>query len=117
MKFNQSDFYCTCCGKKGLPVQRKKGQEREKGHLKKLYCIFCNKEINHVEIKPDGRYTLEDFQMEYEYGNFDEQQERKYTLNQLKELVINGKIKKEKTLGNGGDSGCGEEHSASQAVL
>ena len=108
MKFNQSDFYCTCCGKKGLPVQRRKGQEREKGHLKRLFCIYCNKEVNHVEIKSDGRYTLEDFKIEYEYGNFDEQQERKYTLNQLKEIIENGKLERQKTLDNVRDSGFGK---------
>ena len=46
-----SEFYCTQCGKKGIPVYRKKGQERKAGHLKKLYCLYCNMETNHVEIK------------------------------------------------------------------
>lgn len=47
----ESSFYCTECGNKGIPVIRKKGQLRKSGHLKKLYCLHCRKETNHVEIK------------------------------------------------------------------
>lgn len=67
-----SDFYCTCCGKKGTSLPRKKGQFREEGHLKKLYCINCKAEKNHVEIRSVySSYELEDFLIEYNYGNFD----------------------------------------------
>lgn len=66
----QSRFFCTQCGKEGIPVHRKKGQEREGGHLKKLYCIYCGKEVNHVEIRDVGEYNLEDFKQEYNLGRF-----------------------------------------------
>ena len=36
--FLPSDFYCTECGRKGIPIIRIAGKEREAGHLKKLYC-------------------------------------------------------------------------------
>lgn len=72
-----SDFYCTKCGNKGIPIFRIAGQEREPGHLKKLFCIHCQKETNMVEIKPVGKYHLDDFWIEYEYGNFDENGNRK----------------------------------------
>ena len=65
-----SDFYCTVCAKKGIPIIRKPSQQREAGHLKKLFCLNCQKETNHVEIRPFGSYTLEDFQEEYELGRF-----------------------------------------------
>ena len=65
-----SDFYCTKCGKKGLPVVRKTGKEREPGHLKKLFCLYCQEEVNMVEIKPNGKYTVEDFNIEFKEGNF-----------------------------------------------
>jgi len=67
---NFSDFYCTCCGKKGIPIIRKVGKEKEPGHLKKLFCLYCNEEKNMVEIRPNGKYTLEDFEIEYKGGNF-----------------------------------------------
>lgn len=65
-----SNFYCTQCGNKGIPVIRRIGREKEPGHLKKLFCLCCNQETNHVEIRPAGKYTLEDFWIEFNYGNF-----------------------------------------------
>ena len=32
-----SEFYCTKCGKRGFDIPRKRGQEREAGHLKRLW--------------------------------------------------------------------------------
>lgn len=65
-----SDFYCTKCGNKGIPIFRTVGKEREPGHLKKLFCLHCQEETNMVEIKQNGKYTLNDFWIEYEYHNF-----------------------------------------------
>ena len=96
--FIESDFYCTQCGNRGIPVQRKKGQEREAGHLKKLYCLRCKETVNHVEVKSYTKYDYDDFKTEYEYGNFNEDGQRKRTYGQLKELIRNGGIKKEKSL-------------------
>lgn len=70
MNMSMSDFYCTCCGNKGIPIMRRKGKEREAGHLKKLFCLTCQKETNHVEIRAKGKYTYEDFRMELECGRF-----------------------------------------------
>ena len=71
-KLLSSHFYCTQCGNEGIPVQRIKGQERKGGHLKKLYCIYCKEEVNHVEIKDNDLYTYEDFREEFELGRFKE---------------------------------------------
>ena len=71
-KFNFSDFYCTKCANKSIPIIRIQGKERESGHLKKLYCIHCQHETNMCEIRNGvGQYNLEDFWIEYNYGNFD----------------------------------------------
>ena len=64
-----SDFYCTCCGERGIPIART-GKMREPGHLKKLYCLKCNKQTNFVEIRPLGKYTYEDFRIEFVNKNF-----------------------------------------------
>lgn len=69
-KTTTSDFYCTKCGHKGIPIARNKGQQREPGHLKTLYCLFCGEEVNHVEVKPFGKYTYEDFLEEFTLGRF-----------------------------------------------
>ena len=65
-----SDFYCTSCGHKGIPCFRIAGREREPGHLKRLFCLYCQEERNMVEIRQSGKYTLEDFELEFTYGNF-----------------------------------------------
>ena len=76
-----SDFYCTKCGQKGLPVWRKSGSMREAGHLKKLFCFNCNEEVNHVECKPFTKYTYEDFLLEFKNGNFTKEGNRFSLLN------------------------------------
>ncbi len=69
------DFYCVFCGRKGFPIVRVKN-DKEPGHLKKLFCLYCNKETNHVEISFNGKYTLEDFLCEFNNKNFDEEGNR-----------------------------------------
>ena len=83
-----SDFYCTKCGNKGIPVWRKKSAAREAGHLKKLYCIFCQEETNFCEVSHKSGYTKEDFDFEFKYKNFENGQ-RKMTLKQLRSVVEN----------------------------
>lgn len=87
-----NEFYCTQCGNRGLPIIRQKGAERESGHLKKLFCLTCNQETNHVECRPWSSYTKEDFDIEYSYGNFTEDGLRKIPYGELKGLIYNGKI-------------------------
>ncbi len=86
-KTTRSDMYCTKCGKKNIPIQRKKGQEREKGHLKKMYCIYCQQEVNMVEIKECASYTLDDFKLEFKYQNFDNEGNRKMPLKDFKKYL------------------------------
>ena len=75
-KTNISDYYCTQCGKKGIPIVRSK-RAREAGHLKKLYCLHCQQETNHVECRGFGQYNYNDFLIEYQNGNFTENGERR----------------------------------------
>lgn len=49
--YNTHNFYCIKCGNKGIPIMRKEGFQHSRNHRKKLYCIFCKEEINHVECK------------------------------------------------------------------
>ena len=70
MKNTQSRFFCVECGREGIPILRKQCSQRERGHLKKLYCIYCQKEVNHAEIREIGGYTEEDFRLEFESGRF-----------------------------------------------
>lgn len=86
-----SEMYCTQCGKRNIPIPRKKGQGREPGHLKKMYCIYCKKKTNMVEIKEIGsKYTYELFKMEFDYHNFNKDGTRKLSIGDLKNHVYNG---------------------------
>ncbi len=91
-----SDFYCTKCGNKGVPIFRTVGQEREPGHLKKLFCLNCQEETNMVEVRQIGKYNLDDFWIEYEYNNFTKDGTRKEPWKQFVSKVRQGVIKDEK---------------------
>ena len=42
-------FFCCVCGNEGIPIIRRKGQLREKNHKKRLFCVKCQKRVNHTE--------------------------------------------------------------------
>ena len=66
-----SEFWCISCGKKGIPVMRNRGRQRQDGHRKKLYCVHCRVVINHIETR-----TAEEarrFREEFAAGKFAEE--------------------------------------------
>lgn len=78
MGFTSSDFYCTKCGEKNFCCARRTGQQREPGHLKRLWCWHCQEERNCAEVKQHNlNYTYEMFRIEFENGNFDTEGNRK----------------------------------------
>ena len=80
-----SNMYCTQCGRKNIPIPRSKGKEREGGHLKKMYCIYCKKKVNMVEIRDFGAgYTLDDFKLEFNLHNFDKDGNRKLSWSEFR---------------------------------
>lgn len=89
-KLTISDMYCTQCGQKNIPIQRKKGHARESGHLKKMYCIYCQKDVNMVEIRGFGSYTLDDFLLEYNYHNFNKDGTRKLKWGEFRKHLNDG---------------------------
>jgi len=42
------DFYCSECGFY-TPLARRCDKKKANGHLKKLYCPHCRKEVNFIE--------------------------------------------------------------------
>ena len=102
-----SEFYCTQCGNKGFPSWRRTGREREAGHLKKIYCLTCGEQTNHVECKENTHYQYDDFKTEYEYGNFTEEGLRKQKYGELRGDIYAGKAEKVKTLDDGRSPGIG----------
>ena len=62
------DFYCIQCGNRGIPIVRQRGHEHSKGHLKKLYCIYCKEEINHFECRTTE--DVETFKTKFSKGEY-----------------------------------------------
>ena len=65
------DFYCMKCGNKGIPLCRNVGHQHSKFHRKKLYCVYCREEINHVECR--NKLDVRKFKEDFEAGLFVEE--------------------------------------------
>ena len=100
MGIRMNQFFCTKCGNRGFDIPRKENRQRPSGHLmklnkcnnwdlyqlemkiivlislKKLYCIHCHEDTNHVEVRDLGKYTYRDFLCEFNNGNFDSEGNR-----------------------------------------
>lgn len=62
------DFYCINCGKKGIPIARKRGHQHSKMHMKKLFCLYCQQEVNHVECR--SYEDVIEFKERFERGEY-----------------------------------------------
>ena len=72
-KTEEHNFYCIKCGNRGIPLSRKVGRQHENFHRKKLFCVFCGQEVNHIECK-----TMEDveqFKINYKMGVYKDEAE------------------------------------------
>lgn len=69
--FISSDFYCLCCGHKGIPIPRLRGRERAQGHRKALYCIYCKETVNHYECRNEMEAI--EFKNKFTIGEFAEE--------------------------------------------
>ena len=58
LHYTISYFMCPTC-KHILPLPRNKSVKRKKGHIKDLYCIYCNKITEAIEMGED-RYITQD---------------------------------------------------------
>lgn len=64
--YSSSRFFCLNCGKEGIPLLRKRGQERKSFHRKKIYCYHCQNTINHIECRSDE--DVKKFKEDFEKG-------------------------------------------------
>lgn len=71
--FAEHSFYCIRCGNKGIPLMRKQGFQHERMHRKKLYCMFCKEEVNHVECK--SLDDVAEFKKNFENGVYRDEAE------------------------------------------
>ena len=64
--YAEHSFYCINCGNKGIPLMRKQGFKHQGMHRKKLYCVFCKQEVNHIECKTFD--DVQEFRLNFENG-------------------------------------------------
>ena len=69
----EHQFYCIKCGKRGIPLARKCGAQRGKYHRKKLFCLNCQQEVNHVECR--NQEEIDQFKIWFEEGMFKDEAE------------------------------------------
>ena len=73
MKFNEHAFYGIKCGHTGIPLSRKQGHQHERFHRQKLFCIYCQQEVNHIECKNDE--DVAEFKRNFENGVYKDEAE------------------------------------------
>lgn len=64
--YAEHSFYCINCGNKGIPLMRNQGFKHQGMHRKKLYCVVCKQEVNHIECKTLDE--IEEFRINFENG-------------------------------------------------
>ena len=64
--YDTHKFFCLACGGEGIPLARKKGQQRERFHRKKMYCYHCKNTVNHIECKSSE--DVKEFKHNFELG-------------------------------------------------
>ena len=72
-QYETHKFFCIKCGKEGIPIARKCGQLRSGEHRKKLWCLHCKCEINHIECRTEAEIT--EFKERWAKGDFREEAE------------------------------------------
>lgn len=73
--FTYSDFYCLKCTNK-ITLPRKGSRQREKNHLKNIYCIYCKSSVNHYEVRDcDIDFDLDQLKIQIDSGVFDDKKE------------------------------------------
>ena len=70
---NEHSFYCINCGNKGIPLMRQRGFQHSGMHRKKLYCVHCKIEVNHIECKTYDE--IEEFRYNFENGVYKDEAE------------------------------------------
>ena len=71
--YTEHSFYCIKCGKKGIPCMRKDSAKHSRFHRKKLFCIYCQTEINHIEC--NDQYDVEEFLENFSKGVYADEAE------------------------------------------
>lgn len=72
------NFYCINCGNKGIELMRQQSHQHSKHHRKKLYCIHCQCEVNHIECKNER--DVQEFKRNFRKGVYKDEAENSLSL-------------------------------------
>ena len=63
---NYTISYCVCPNcEKMFPIPRRNSLKRNKGHIKDLYCVYCNQIVKTTEIRRGDYYVKHDGKIIY----------------------------------------------------
>ena len=68
---NDRRFFCLNCGNEGIPLIRKNNHFYGKFHRKKLYCLHCKLEVNHMECRSEEE--IQEFKENFANGDYIEE--------------------------------------------
>lgn len=71
--YTEHSFYCLKCGNKGIPIMRRDAKKHTPFHRKKLYCLYCKTEVNHIECT--NYLEVEEFKKNFEEGVYVDESE------------------------------------------
>lgn len=71
MKCDTHEFYCMKCGNRGIPLSRNRGHQHGRFHRKKIFCLYCQQEVNHIECK--NPEDVKEFQENFEKGVYEDE--------------------------------------------
>lgn len=59
-----STFVCQECGNR-FPLMRNHGKQRERGHIKDLWCPFCRTDRKFIEVRTGDYYVCDNGKVIY----------------------------------------------------
>lgn len=71
--YTEHSFYCLKCGNKGIPIMRRDAKKHTLFHRKKLYCLYCKTEVNHIECT--NQLEVAEFKENFEKGAYIDESE------------------------------------------
>ena len=71
--YTEHSFYCLKCGNKGIPIMRRDAKKHAPFHRKKLYCLYCKTEVNHIECT--NQLEVAEFKENFEKGAYIDESE------------------------------------------
>lgn len=71
--YTEHSFYCLKCGNKGIPIMRRDAKKHTPFHRKKLYCLYCKTEVNHIECT--NQLEVAEFKDNFEKGAYIDESE------------------------------------------